>query len=233
MAVVSQTRRPATSVYPESDGKPMAETDTHREQMIYLIHALNDRYRDDPQVYVSGNLLIYYEEGDPRKVIAPDTFVVFGVPKRKRRVYKIWEERKTLDVVFEITSKKTRRKDIKEKWAVYAQLSVQEYFLFDPLEEYLKPPLQGYRLVGGVYLPIGPESASDGDVAVRSEVSGVVIRREGSWPILYDAQTGERLLTSEEVQAARRQAETHARQAEEEVQRLKVELERLLQSRGK
>ena len=71
--------------YPESDGEPMAETDTHRKQMVYLIEALDDYFRDDPQVYVAGNLLLYYEEGDPRQVVAPDVFVVKGVPPLARR----------------------------------------------------------------------------------------------------------------------------------------------------
>jgi Uma2 family endonuclease len=127
----------------------MAETDIHRDQMIYLIVALNNRYRDNPSVYVSGNLLIYYREGDPSKSVSPDTFVVFGVPKQQRRVYKLWEEGKAPNVVFEVTSRKTRRQDLRTKWELYAGLGVHKYFLFDPLEEYLEPPLQGYRLVGG------------------------------------------------------------------------------------
>ena len=221
MAVVSPIRQPATIVYPESDGKPMAETGIHVQRMIYLITALNGRYRDDPMVYVIGNIFVYYEEGNPSKVVSPDTFVVFGVPKRERRIYKVWEEGKAPDVVFEITSKKTRRTDTQKKWTIYAQLGVQEYFLFDPLEEYLDPPVQGHRLVGGTYRLMTPEAMSDGDVTLRSHVLGLLIRREGSWPILYDAQTGERLLTPEEAliawrqeTAARQEAEARARQAE-------------------
>ncbi|MDE0483572.1 MAG: Uma2 family endonuclease [Candidatus Poribacteria bacterium] len=72
-----------TIVYPESDGKPMAETDTHRDLMIDFIQMLKHHYRDDADVYVSGNLLIYYEKGNPRKSISPDVFVVFGVAKKK------------------------------------------------------------------------------------------------------------------------------------------------------
>ena len=41
---------------------------------------------------MSGDLLIYYEEGDPRVSIAPDVFVVFGVEDRQRPNYKLWEE---------------------------------------------------------------------------------------------------------------------------------------------
>jgi Uma2 family endonuclease len=208
MAIVSPILQSETIFYPESDGKPMAETGIHVQRMIYLITALNGRYRDDPMVYVIGNIFVYYEEGNPYKSVSPDTFVVFGVSKRERRVYKIWEEGKAPDVVFEITSKSTEEEDLGRKRTLYARLGVQEYFLFDPLQEYLRPPLQGYRLVDGVYRPVVPEPSSDGEVAVRSQILGVVIRHEESWPILYDAQTGERLLTPEELQVAYQQTET-------------------------
>ena len=73
-----------TIVYPESDGKPMAETDVHRDLMVDSIQMLQHHFRDEP-VYVSGNLLIYYEEGNIRKSVSPDVFVV------TRR----WEKTKT------------------------------------------------------------------------------------------------------------------------------------------
>ncbi|MDY7076079.1 MAG: hypothetical protein SXV54_04050 [Chloroflexota bacterium] len=69
----------------------MAETDTHRKQMMYLLDALEDHFRNDPNVYVAGNLFLYYEEGDPTEVVAPDVFVVKGVPKRDRRIYQVVE----------------------------------------------------------------------------------------------------------------------------------------------
>jgi len=135
--------RPAAQVvYPERDGRPVAETDVHIEQLLELRETLAWYFRDDPQVYVSGNLLLYYVEGNPNERIAPDVFVVFGVPKGQRRVYKVWEEGKGPDVVFEITSCSTRREDLGEKKLIYADLGVKEYFLFDPLGEYLQPPFR-------------------------------------------------------------------------------------------
>jgi hypothetical protein len=67
--------------YPESDGRPMAETDLHMEVMFDLIHGLRRYYADDPDVYVSGNLLVYDVPGNPKSSFSPDTFVVKGVPK--------------------------------------------------------------------------------------------------------------------------------------------------------
>jgi len=102
--------KPATHViYPERDGKPIGETDAHIEQLAELRLMLDWHFRDDPQVYVSGNLLIYFVEGNPGERISPDVFVVFGVPKGRRRTYKVWEEGKGPDVVVELTSRGARR----------------------------------------------------------------------------------------------------------------------------
>jgi len=103
--------------YPEWDGKPMAETELHRDLMIDLIEGLKAFFSDAPDVHVSGNLLLYYEEGDPRKRVAPDILVVRGVGKHPRRVYKLWEEGKAPDVVFEISSKATLLQDTQRKVA--------------------------------------------------------------------------------------------------------------------
>jgi Uma2 family endonuclease len=132
--------------YPESDGKPMAETEVHSDVLIYLREALKDYFRSEPQVYVAGNMMLYYEEGNPAACVAPDVFVVQGVGKGERRTYKVWEESQPPTVVFEITSRGSRLEDVGTKRAVYAMLGVREYFLYDPLGEYLRPPLQGYRL---------------------------------------------------------------------------------------
>ena len=78
--------------YPSSDGKPMAENDAQRSAIMYGIGALMRHFRERRDVYVSGDLLLYYEEGNPRVSIAPDVFVVFGVEKRERLNYKLWEE---------------------------------------------------------------------------------------------------------------------------------------------
>src|SRR5436853_4197283 len=101
-----------TVYYPESDGQPMAETDVHRRMIVYLTTALENFFRDESDIYVSGDLLLYYTEGDPKKRVAPDVFVVRGVPKGNRRIYKLWEERRPPDVVFELSSRQTWREDL-------------------------------------------------------------------------------------------------------------------------
>src|SRR5262249_26677080 len=100
-------RHPSAEVeYPESDGKPMAETDVHRDWMFRIIELLKFFFTGK-MVYVSGNLLIYYVEGDPKKSVAPDVFVVKNCEPRRRRIFKIWEEGRGPVFVLEVTSKKT------------------------------------------------------------------------------------------------------------------------------
>src|SRR5712692_4479989 len=148
-------RPTAEVIYPESDGKPMAETDVHRDWMVRIIELLKFFFLGK-HVYVSGNLLIYYVEGDPKKSVAPDVFVVKNSDPGRRRIFKIWEEGIGPVFVMEVTSKKTRRQDLGAKKELYAQLKVAEYFLYDPLAEWLKPALQGYRLVNGDYVLLDP-----------------------------------------------------------------------------
>ena len=136
--------------YPSSDGKPMAETPVHRDVMIDAIQILKRRFADRSDVYVSGDMLMYYEEGNPRKSVAPDVFVVLGADRDEDcDTYLLWREPKAPDFVLEVTSKSTRRNDRVTKHTLYESLGVAEYFLFDPRAEYLNPPLQGFGLRRG------------------------------------------------------------------------------------
>ena len=209
--------------YPESDGKLMGETDVHIDAVIYLREALRDYFRDDQQVYAAANMLLYYEEGNPAACVAPDVFVVQGVAKGERRTYRLWEEGQPPSVVFEITSRGTRLEDLGTKRAVYAMLGVQAYFLYDPLGEYLRPPLQGYRLQEGEYQRILPEA----NRGLTSRTLVLELQVEEGRLRLVNPATGERLLTPAEAQAAHR-AEAAARcAAEAELERLRAELARL------
>ncbi len=204
--------------YPTSDGKPMAETDIHRQDMVDLIETLRDYFANDLDVYVTGNLLLYYEEGNPRKHVSPDVFMVRGVPKKFRDYYLLWQEGKGPDAVIEITSKTTKREDQKQKLVLYRDvLKVPEYFQFDPTEDYLKPPFQGHRLQDGRYVPI---------VAVKgrlpSAVLGLHLERDGQQLRLFDPHTRQRLLTPREGRD----------QAQAELERLRRRIEQLERPRN-
>jgi len=213
--------------YPSRDGRPLGETDTHRDEIIAAIESLKGRYADRDDVYVAGDLLLYYEQGNPKARFAPDVFVVFGVPKRRRRVYKLWEEGVPPAFVLEVRSKGTWLEDAGNKKALCARLGVEEYFQFDPEADYLDPPLQGFRRVGSELRRIEP----DENGVFECRTLGLTLRLEDLRLVLSDAQTGERLLRYEDLEAARRKAEAarqdadaRARAAEDELTRLRAEL---------
>jgi Uma2 family endonuclease len=219
--------------YPTSDGKPMAETDWHRILMTALIQSLDAWYATDPMVYVSGNLLLFYQRGNKRRHVSPDVFVVKGVPKRRRPNYHVWEEGKGPDMITELTSSSTRAEDIKKKFFLYQDtLQVQEYFLFDPLGDYLDPPLRGYRLQRGRYAAI---RAVEG--RLPSKVLGLHLEGVGEELRLFDLATGQWLTTPEERAAkavAERDQEQAARQqAEAELARLRREIRQPRSSNSK
>ena len=213
----------ATIEYPETDGKPMAETDVHAKLMIELREALVAYFRPDPQVYVSGNLLLYYEEGNPRKSVAPDVFVVRGVPNHQRRVYFLWKEGQAPAVIFEISSRGTYKEDLQRKWLLYYQLGVAEYYLYDPEYDYLKEGLTAYRPGDeGEYVEVPVKGG-----VIHSPALGLDLVDTGATLRLRNPQSGQFLPTRAELEAAQQQAEDRAAQAEDQVARLAAKLRAL------
>jgi Uma2 family endonuclease len=216
--------------YPDSDGLPMAESDAARDYLIYSVEALDGYFQNHPDVYVSGNLFVYYEQGNPKAVVAPDVFVVFGVEKKKRPSYKVWEEQdKIPNFVLEITSKGTASEDRGTKKGLYAYLGVNEYFQYDPAADYLKPSLQGFRLVEGNYSPILGQAIGD-RLSIFSEVLRLELWLEADGEMrFYSPTTGAKLLSPKEMRKAKNEAE-HARceaeRAKDEAEHARYEAER-------
>ena len=221
--------QPHTDIeYPESDGRPMGETDLHRDWMVRVLELLRQHYLDQ-RVYISGDLLVYYEQGNPKKFVVPDVFVIKDCDPGRRRVFQTWKEGCAPEVVWEVTSRSTRREDETFKPRRFALIGVKEYFLYDPTSDYLRPPLKGHRLVDGEYREIEPEPSG----ALLSEQLGILHHLEGGELVMTDFDTGRRLMTGQEAEAAARRAEAAAREAEatarraaeEEVRRLRALLE--------
>ena len=233
--------RPAPAVapieYPSSDGKPMAENDAQRSAIMYGIGALSRHFRDRRDVYVSGDLLIYYREGNPRVSIAPDVFVVFGVEDRQRPNYKLWEEGPAPAFVLEVASPSTWRDDLGRKRSVYARLGVREYWRYDPSGEFLPARLQGERWTRSGYVRQPAATAIDGTLTLRSETLGLELRAVPGREMRFrDPATGDDLRSHDEEAECRLAAETRAAAAATRVAAAEArvaELEALLGERSR
>ena len=228
---------PETIDYPDSDGRPMAESESQFWPILYVGSALDRYYQARDDVYVVGNLLLYYQEGDPGKSVSPDLMVVFGAPKHIRSSYRLWEEPKAPDFVLEIASESTHRIDRGEKRDLYAGMGVVEYWQYDPVGDYLEPPMLGFRLVEGRYAPISATVQEGGMLALRSEVLGLELHLRPGAPVrealhFYDPVRGEYLRTYREAEARLEQAEDRLREEQSARQALQAEL-RELRQRGR
>ena len=222
---------PIAVEYPSGDGKPMAENDAQLLAILYAIGALRVYYQDRDDVYVSGDLLMYYEEGNPKACVAPDVFVVFGVEDRKRMRYLVWEEGKVPDFVLEVASKSTWREDLGPKRDIYARLGVKEYWMYDLTGEYFRPVLQGLRLAGGAYVRQLAVASPDGALTLASETLGLELRAQGGEVRFRDPATGRVLRSQSEAEAGRREAET-ARRKEAAARRKEAAARREAESRA-
>ena len=206
-------RAAPTLVYPESDGEPMAESGKHVRLLLDMIETIDRHFQDIPDVHVGGNMFLYYEEGNPRKVISPDVFMVRGVSKKDLRTYKTWEQQPHLDFVLELASPSTYTKDFNEKKAIYEQiLRVKEYCIYDPYHE-IDPSFVGFRLVGDVY-----EEIAFVEGRLPLETLGLALGERDGVLRLYDPVTEKWVGPSREhvaeAEARASEAETYAREVE-------------------
>ncbi|MBX2999438.1 MAG: Uma2 family endonuclease [Caldilineaceae bacterium] len=230
--------KPADPVfYPETDGQPMGESEWHVIATLYLLSALRNFFAARSDIYVIADMFMYYEEGNPSANKAPDVMVVKNIEQRKRRIFKVWEEGAVPCTIIEVTSKSTWAEDTIRKSSLYARLGVTEYFLFDPLHEYMDDQFMGFRLEDGEYIPI--ESSADG--SIFSQELGVILRPDGDLLRVINPATNrivpgmeDTYTYAEESQALVEQvtqrAEQAAQRAEKEAQRAQAaeaELERL------
>lgn len=206
--------------YPSSDDQPMAETGYHVNALMFLYLALDEFFRGRPDILLTANQFWYWQKGNPKARRAPDVMVVPGVGREPvRRSYRMWLEGNVRPAaIFEMSSRKTIKKDLGEKFAQYETLGVREYFLFDPEVKVLNPPLQGFRLYGGKYRPLRPRRGE------LTSALGFRLRKEELLLRVIDAQTGEVVPTEGEL------AERERRRADEavaELERIREQLRRL------
>ena len=120
-------------IYPESDGQPMADNTRQFDWIVTIKCGLEAMFKDNPMVFVAGDLLWYPVEGQPSIRYAPDAMVVFGRPKGPRGSYRQWEEGNIApQVVFEVLSPGNDRPEMERKRLAYERYGVEEYYEFDP-----------------------------------------------------------------------------------------------------
>ena len=247
---MATTSTRADVYYPESDGEPMGETIEHRDANIDLILALEDWFADDPLAYVSGDEFIYYVEGQPRASSRPTS----GRPGDRQDdppadLQDLAGRGKGPEFVVEVTSRSTRREDQGKKFRIYQDdLKVREYFLFDPLAEYLKPPCKatGWSRANTARSSRSPAGCRARSWACTWKPTADLVR-------LFDPATGRRLLNrlermeaesqrpdarptprsagrtrrSRRQEAAIQEKDAALRESEAEIERLRRELEAL------
>lgn len=232
MATISATTRRAFAGirYPTTDGRPMGETDLHRDVMVTAIETLKLCYAGQ-RVYVSGNILLFYRPGNRRRHVSPDVLVTKGLQQQQSENYLLWQEGRPPNIVIEVTSNSTREEDLEDKFEIYRdEVRVAEYFLFDPRAEYLHPALQGYRLQAGQYERIKRVAGR-----LPSLELGLHLEQDGKQLRFWDPAARRWLPTPQEAretaeaerqraEAERQQAEVKWRQAEAEAVKLRQEL---------
>jgi Uma2 family endonuclease len=235
-------------VYPDSDGKRMADNTLQWDWMVKIVGELRELFSGQ-EVFVAGDLLWYPVKGEPTTVTAPDALVAFGRPAGYRGSYKQWEEGGvTPQVVFEILSPSNTRDemDAKRKW--YDKYGVEEYYCIDPIvnqlhgwtrregrlesvvpmKDFVSPRL-GIRfdLNGGVklYTPDGREFQT------REQRVSEIEEELRKTALAFEDERERALTALRAAEQERERAEQERERAEQERERAEQERERAEQER--
>lgn len=181
--------------YPETIENDMPEGIKHFLLSVQLASTLLAFFSKQNDVKIFGNLMFYYEEGNPQRYISPDIMVCFGLENAPERVYKLWETKVVPSVVIELASETTWFNDISKKLAIYQNLGVKEYYIYDLEYEYLPKPLIAYKLVDGEFEEIEIQNSR-----ILSDSMNLELVDTGETLRFFDPAAKKFLMTMEEVQ---------------------------------
>jgi Uma2 family endonuclease len=198
----------------EEDSMP--ESIPHAQLVRYLVAVLNWLFRDS-LCAICENFAFFPPLEHTAPPVAPDIALIKGVSLRPLTSWRIGTTGPAPNVVLEILSAETWKKDLQEKPDTYARLGVQEYFAYDPapypLAAATRARLFGWRLDSllGRMLALRP----NGDGSLWSRELDSFLLADGGMLRLYDSNLQLRLTEAE--------AQAHARWAAEEQARLEME----------
>jgi Uma2 family endonuclease len=203
----------------------MGETAFYRALVSYLVEVLKWLFQGQ-LCAIYDNLNIYQTVNTHEYPVAPDVAVIKGVAyKLFTRSWRVGKSGPAPQVVFEIASEETWKKDLNEKPARYARMGVQEYFAYDPHEFPLRVSgnrrLFGWRLDQDRQVMEEMLPGSNGSLWSSSLESWLV--PDGTTLRLYD-RDGHIRLTGMEAEAQQRQAE--AKRADAEAWQRQAEMKR-------
>lgn len=208
-------------IYPESDGKPMADNLTQSRVIRTLVMGFERLYAHDSNVLVGGDFFWYPVKGEPKIVVAPDVMVVRGTPKVELRSYRQFEHGGQPALAVEVLSHNNTWAEMARKHTFYQRHGVLEYWVFDPLDGALQ-----------VFLREGDEFVSLDNPAggFVSPTTGVQVHVEGVDLVVHDPEGGRQWLTpAEEMElgrAATESARAETARANEETARANEEAAR-------
>lgn len=226
--MTSKTSAKTEIIYPETDGMPLPDGEFQAPLYIKIVGTLRTFLRDVPGARVNGDTFMYFVQGDARRFVSPDCYVVLGLSDsatesiERNNVYLLWEVGKPPDFILEIGSQSTAGEDLGRKRDLYAEIGVSEYWRYDSTGgEFYGEALVGERLVDGEYRRLELRYGNDGAIWSRSEILNLDLCWMDGELRFWDPVEGLWLLSQEEEQDGRLQAE--ARVSEERAARLEAE----------
>lgn len=218
--MVSQLQ-PTDIIYPESDGKPMADNTQQFRWIVVIQQNLDWLFANRSDVFVAGDLLWYPVEGDRRLCTAPDVMVALGRPKGDRGSYKQWQEADIApQVVFEILSPSNTLTEMNKKQVFYNRYGVEEYYLYNPATNDLSGWLREDQWLD-VIDPIADWVSPN--LGIRFDLSGPLLqlhRPDGQTFLSYSeiAQRAEQ--AEQQLQQERQRADQEQQRADDAEQQL-------------
>jgi Uma2 family endonuclease len=205
-------------IYPETDGKPMAENTKQFRWIVTIKEGLEAVFAANPNVFIAGDLLWYPVEGRPDLRVAPDTLVVFGRPKGDRGSYLQWEEQNLPpQVVFEILSPGNTLAEMTRKFRFYENYGVEEYYIYDPDSGELSGWQRQGTTLEEIETMVGWISPRLGIRFAIEDLELALYRPDGERFLTYLELVESRDEARQQAEAARAQAEVaHQRAAEAE-----------------